>query len=85
MPSLLVALLAALRSFAKYLGRSDRPPSPTWRTFLANHVSQLASVDSFIVPTATFRVLFVFVVLSHDRGRVVHVNVTPHPTAEWSA
>jgi len=55
------------------------------RTFLTNHVSQLASIDFFTVPTATFRVLFVFVVLSHDRRRIVHVNVTAHPTAAWTA
>ena len=66
---------------AKYLGRRDDPPSQTWRTFLANHVSQLASVDVFTVPTATFRVLFVFVVLSLDRRRIVHLNVTAHPTS----
>ena len=72
-------------TMAKYLGRRDRPRSPTWCTFLANHVSQLASVDFFTVPTATFRVLFAFVVLSHDRRRIVHVNVTAHPTAEWTA
>lgn len=52
---------------------------------LTNHVSQLASIDSFTVPTATFRVLFVFVVLSHDRRRIVRVNVTAHPTAAWTA
>jgi hypothetical protein len=55
------------------------------RTFLTNHVSQLASIDFFTVPTATFRVLFVFVVLSHARRRIVHVNVTAHPTAAWTA
>jgi putative transposase len=70
---------------AKYLGRRGRPASPTWRTFLANHVAQLASVDFFTVSTATFRVLFVFVVLSHDRRRIVHFNVTAHPTAAWTA
>ena len=70
---------------AKYLGRRRGPPSQSWRTFLTNHVSQLASIDSFTVPTATFRVLFVFVVLSHDRRRIVHVNVTAHPTAAWTA
>ena len=53
-----------------------KPPSQTWRTFLTNHVSQCASVDFFTVPTATFRVLFVCVMLLHDRRRVVHVNVT---------
>jgi len=62
-----------------------KPPSQTWRTFLTNHVSQCASVDFFTVPTATFRVLFVCVVLLHDRRRVVHVNVTTHPTAAWTA
>jgi putative transposase len=70
---------------AKYLGRSDGPASQSWRTFLTNHVSQLASIDVFAVPTATFRVLFVFGVLSHDRRRIVHVNVTAHPTAAWTA
>jgi transposase InsO family protein len=70
---------------AKYLGPHRSPPSPTWRAFLANHVAQLASVDFFTVPTATFRVLFVFVVLSHDRRRIVHLTVTAHPTAAWTA
>jgi len=70
---------------AKYLRRRPRPPSHTWRTCLANHVSQIAAIDFFTVPTATFRVLFVFVVLSHERRRLVHFNVTEHPTAVWTA
>jgi putative transposase len=71
---------------AKYLGRRPRKPSSeTWRTFLTSHVSQLASIDFFTVPTATFRVLFVFIVLSHDRRRIVHANVTAHPTSAWTA
>ena len=61
------------------------PPSQTWRTFLSNHVAQFASIDFFTVPTATFRVLCVFVVLAYDRRRVVHLNVTAHPTAAWTA
>ena len=61
------------------------PPSPTWRTFLDQHVRDLVSIDFFIVPTATFRVLFVFIVLAHDRRRIVHFNVTEHPTAQWTA
>jgi putative transposase len=69
---------------ATYLRRRT-PPSQTWRTFLANHLAQFASIDFFTVPTATFRVLFVFVVLTHDRRRIVHVNVTAHPTAAWTA
>ena len=72
-------------SIAKYMARSPKPPSQTWRTFLKNHVSQLASVDFFTVYTVWFEVLFVFIVLRHDRRRVVHFNVTPHPTAEWTA
>jgi putative transposase len=79
-----LGLTVSQTTVAKYLGRRDGPPSPTWRTFLTNHVSQLASIDFFTVPTATFRVLFVFLVLSHDRRRIIHVNVTAHPTAAWT-
>jgi putative transposase len=69
---------------SKYLGRRSRPPSQTWRTFLDNHLRSLVSVDFFIVPTVTFKVLFVFVVLAHDRRRVVHFNVSASPTAYWT-
>jgi putative transposase len=65
--------------------RNPKPPSQTWRTFLNNHVSQLASVDFFTVRTVWFEILFVFIVLAHDRRSVVHFNVTTHPTAEWTA
>jgi putative transposase len=70
---------------AKYMLRAPKPSSQTWRTFLDNHVQDLAAVDFFTVPTATFRVLFCFVVLRHDRRRVVHFNVTTNPTARWTA
>jgi putative transposase len=70
---------------AKYMVRHRKPPSQSWRTFLKNHVKDLASTDFFVVPTATFRLLFVFVVLSHNRRRPVHFGVTTHPTAEWTA
>ena len=72
-------------SVAKYMVRRSKPPSQTWRTFLQNHASQLASVDFFAVYTVWFEILFVFIVLAHDRRRVVHFNVTAHPTAEWTA
>jgi transposase InsO family protein len=76
----------AQATVAKHLTRRrGTPPSQTWRAFLSNHVAQLASVDFFTVPTATFRVLFVFIVLSHDRRRIVHLNVMAHPTAVWTA
>jgi len=60
-------------------------PSQTWRTFLANHVRDLVSIDFFNLPTAALRVRFVLVVLAHHRRRVVHFNVTEHPTAAWTA
>ena len=70
---------------SKYLGRRSTPPSQTWRTFLDHHLHTLVSVDFFVVPTVLCKVLFVFVVLAHDRRRVVHVNVTDTPTAQWTA
>ncbi len=70
---------------SKYMVRHRKPPSQTWRSFLDNHVKDLVSVDFFTLPTATFRVLFVVIVLRHDRRRIVHFNVTEHPSAEWTA
>jgi len=70
---------------AKYMVKHRKPPSQTWRTFLENHVKQLMSVDFFMVPTVSFRILYVFLVLAHERRRVLHFNVTEHPTAEWTA
>ena len=61
---------------SKYMIRHPKPPSQTWRTFLQNHVASLVSVDFFVVPTATFRLLFVFIVLHHKRRRIVHFGVT---------
>jgi putative transposase len=72
-------------SVAKYMIRRATPPSQTWRTFLANHLQQIAAADFFVVPTATCRLLFVLVILAHERRRVVHVAVTDHPTAAWTA
>src|SRR4030081_3711958 len=73
------------RTVARLMPRRPKPPSQTWRTFLQNHVADLASVDFFVVPTATFRVLYVFVVLLQHRRQVVHFNVTDSPTAAWTA
>jgi putative transposase len=70
---------------AKYMPRDRRPPSQTWRTFLTNHVDQITAADFFVVPTATCRLLFVLVILAHQRRRIVHVAVTGHPTAAWTA
>ena len=70
---------------AKYMIRHRRPPSQTWKTFLANHVGQIMAADFFVVPTATCRLLFVLVILAHERRRVVHIAVTDRPTAAWTA
>jgi putative transposase len=70
---------------AKYMRRHPHPPSQTWRTFLTDHVSHIMAADLFVLPTVTFRLLFVLVVLAHERRRLVHVAVTEHPTAAWTA
>jgi transposase InsO family protein len=72
-------------SVSKYMVRRSRPPSQAWRTFLENHIQSLVSVDFFTVPTIRFQILYVFLVLAHERRRIVHFNVTTHPTAEWTA
>jgi transposase InsO family protein len=72
-------------SVSKYMVRGARPPSQTWRTFLENHFKAMVSVDFFTVPTICFQVLYVFLVLAHDRRRILHFAVTAHPTAEWTA
>ena len=64
--------------------RHLKPSSQSWRTFLKNHAKDIVSVDFFTVPTATFRVLFVFLVLSNDRRQIIHFNVTESPTAAWT-
>ena len=70
---------------SKYMIKHRGSPSQNWRTFLQNHAKELVGLDFFTVPTATFRVLFVLVILSHDRRRILHFNVTEHPSAEWTA
>ena len=80
-----LGLDVAERTVSRLLPKRRSPPSQTWRTFLANHVQDLVSIDFFTVPTARLRVLFVLVVLAHHRRRVVHFNVTEHPTAHWTA
>jgi len=73
------------RTVARYMPR--RPPSPasrqSWSTFLANHRDAIAAMDLFVVPTITFRLVYGFFVIGHDRRHVLHVNVTEHPTAAW--
>src|SRR3954466_8527254 len=70
---------------AKYKVRRDQPPSESWLTFLANHLQQIVAAEFFVVPTATCRLLFRAGHRRHERRRVVHVVVTDHPTAAWTA
>jgi hypothetical protein len=69
----------------KYRMRPRKLPSPTWKTFLKNHVQDLVALDFFVVPTATYKVLFVLLILARHRRRVMHFNITEHPTAQWTA
>ena len=73
------------RTVSRLLEPHTRPSSQTWKTFLGNHLASAASMDFFTVSTLAGRVLFVLIVLSHVRRRIVHFNVTEHPTAEWTA
>jgi transposase InsO family protein len=82
----LLGHVVAESTVAKYMAKpKDRKPSQTWRTFLRNHMAVAAACDFFTVPTLTFKMLYAFVVLSHDRRRILHANVAAHPTAEWTA
>src|SRR3954471_13328285 len=72
-------------SVAKYMARHRRPPSQGWRTFLLNHVDGIASIDLFVVPTISFRLLYGLLILRNDRRRILWLGVTAHPTAEWIA
>ncbi len=68
----------------KYRPCFRRPPSQTWSSFLHSHAKGIVAIDFLTVPTATFRILYVFIVLAHDRRRVVHFSVTDSPTAVWT-
>jgi putative transposase len=62
-----------------------KPPSQTWKTFIKNHMTDMVAVDFLVVPTVRFKILYVFIVLSHARRQVIHFNVTANPTAQWTA
>jgi len=80
-----VGIDVAQSTVAKYMPQGRRPPSQSWKTFLRNHADGIASADFFMVPTAAFKLLFGFVILRHDRRRLVHIAVTASPTADWIA
>ena len=75
-----LGISVAKSTVERYRPRRDGPLSVSWKTFLDLHVKDLASIDFFVVPTARFKLLFVFIVVSHDRRRILHFNVTEHPT-----
>ena len=72
-------------SVAKYMARRRRPPSQGWRTFLLNHTGGIASIDLFVVPTISFKLLYGLLILRHDRRRILWVGVTPSPPADGIA
>jgi putative transposase len=80
-----LGIAVAKATVEKYRVRPLRPPSPSWRAFLKNHVSEMAALDFCTVPPVGFKVLCVLIVLAHDRCRILHFNVTEHPTAQWTA
>ncbi|WP_202804171.1 helix-turn-helix domain-containing protein [Methylocystis sp. ATCC 49242] len=69
----------------RYLPWRPKAPSPTWRSFLHNHFTDIAAIEMFVVATATFRLLYALMVLGHDRRRVIHFAVTQNPTQGWLA
>src|SRR5215813_13178140 len=81
----MLGIVISERTVSRILRSLPRPPSQTWKTFLHNHIGQMVSIDFLTVPTATMRVLFVFIVLEHRRRQVLHFNVTEHPTAAWTS
>jgi hypothetical protein len=80
-----LGLDVAKSTVEKYRVRRCKPPPPTWKAFLNTHVKDLVSLDFFVVPTVTHKVLFVLLILAHERRRVVHFSITEHPTAQWTA
>ena len=70
---------------ARYLSRLRRrgDPGKRWLAFLANHREAIVAIDFFAVPTLTFKLLYCFFVIEHGRRRILHVNVTSHPTSDW--
>jgi len=70
---------------AKYMARRRQPPSQGWKTFLRNHADGIASMDLFVVPTISFRLLYGFLILQHSRRELLWLGVTTRPSAHWIA
>src|SRR6266853_4027761 len=82
---LMLAFDISERTISRWMKRPPRDPEPArrWLTFLRNHRKAIAAMDFFTVPTITFGVLYCFFVIRHDRRRILHFNVTKHPTSSW--
>lgn len=80
-----LGLVVCERTVARYLRRIRRRgnPSQSWLAFLENHREVIVAFDFFTVPSVTFRLLYGFFVIEHGRRKILHFNVTRHPTAEW--
>ena len=70
---------------AKYMHRQKKPPSQTWKTFLLNHADQIAAIDFFTMPSVSYRIFYVFIVLRHSDRKILHFNITRNPSAIWTA
>ena len=80
-----LALMASTPTIWKYRPKLRGKPSQGWKTFLQNHAGSIAAIDFFVVPTVTFRLLYVLIIMHHDRRKVVHFNITDSPSAAWTA
>lgn len=80
---LMLGFEVAQSTVSKYMARGGPPPSQSWKTFLRNHAHAIAAIDLCVVPTVTFERLFAFLIVGHDRRRLLWIEVTRHPTAEW--
>jgi transposase InsO family protein len=82
---LMLGFEVAQSTVSKYMARGRKPSSQSWKTFLRNHANAIVAIDLCIVPTVTFERLFAFLVVGHERRRLLWIEVTKHPTAEWLA
>ena len=82
---LLLGYDVAESTIAKYMLKNRKSPSQTWKTFLKNHMHNTVAIDFFVLPTITFRVFYVFIILHHSNRKLLHFNVTVNPTAQWTA
>ena len=80
-----LGLIASTATIRKYRPKSKGKPSQGWKTFLQNHAGSIAAMDFFVVPTMTFRLLYVLIVMNHERRKLVHFNITDSPSAAWTA